>query len=222
MDRHGVLLVEDERETRTHLARTIAAHPALELRGTAGDLAEARSMLERGAPEVLLTDLGLPDGSGITLIREAKSRHPGMLSMVITVFGDESSVISAIESGASGYLLKDGTGDEIADAILQLVSGGSPISAPIARHLLRRLRAEPPEIVAAPPRTDVPHLTGRETEVLRLIAKGFSYQEIAELLSISAHTVMTYVRRMYGKLEVGSRNAAVYEAVHLGLLQIDE
>jgi DNA-binding NarL/FixJ family response regulator len=137
--------------------------------------------------------------------------------MVITAFGDEKTVIAAIEAGASGYLLKDGSSAEVGEALLELVGGGSPISPSIARHVLRRLQRE-----NEAPAEDAPRLTEREHEILSLIAKGFSFPEIAGLLSISAHTVTTHVRHIYEKLEVSSRSSAVYEAVQLGLIRLEE
>lgn len=220
MAAHRVLLVEDDAPTRRHLARAIDAHPALALVGDAASLAEARAALGREPPDVLLTDLGLPDGSGVELIRELRSAAPRALAMVITALGDEKTVISAIEAGASGYLLKDGSVAEIGEALLELVAGGSPISPSIARYVLRRLQrgaAEP-----AHPAPDAPKLTAREHEILSLIAKGFSFPEIAGLLAISAHTVTTHVRHIYEKLEVSSRASAVYEAVQIGLIRMED
>jgi DNA-binding NarL/FixJ family response regulator len=226
--RISVLLVEDDTPTRAHLARAIEANERLALVAARATCAEARAELAATAPHVLLTDLQLPDGSGIDLIREARVRHPEMQSMVITVFGDERSVISSLEAGATGYLLKDGTSESIGESILQLVAGGSPISPPIARHLLRRFQPAPAAAGAEEARlggaaaTPEATLTSREVEILRLIAKGFSFPEIARLLGISAHTVTTHVRHIYGKLEVNSRGEAVYEAVHQGLIRLDE
>jgi DNA-binding NarL/FixJ family response regulator len=215
-----VLLVEDDGPTRQHLARAIEAHPKLELAGAAPSLAEGRALLDETAPDVLLTDLGLPDGSGIELIREARRRGRPPLAMAITALGDERTVLAAIEAGASGYLLKDGSAVEIGDAVLELVAGGSPITPSIARHVLRRLQREGDAAPAPDP--DAPKLTPREHEVLTLIAKGFSFPEIAELLGVSAHTVTTHVRHIYEKLEVGSRGSAVYEAVALGLIRLED
>jgi DNA-binding NarL/FixJ family response regulator len=217
MSARTVLLVEDDPVCRERLADNIERQPDLLLVGTAGTCREARLLLVQHVPEVLLVDLGLPDGDGISLIREARELSGDTLSMVVTVFGDEATVIRAIEAGARGYLLKDSHADEIGSSILQLVQGGAPISAPIASHLLRRFQAPP-----TPPGQPVPVLTDREAEVLRLVAKGFTFGEIAKLLAISSHTVTTHVRRIYGKLEVRSRAEAVYEAVHLGLIRIDE
>ena len=215
--RHSVLLVEDDDATRAHLAKEIAAHPELRLVGAAASCREARMQLAKSEPEVMLVDLGLPDGSGADLIRELSARRARTQSMVITVFGDENHVVAAIEAGATGYLLKDASSDRIGSAILELLGGGSPISPAIARHLLKRFYAPAP--VPAPGRADLPGLTEREHEVLALLVKGFTYSEIAELLVISAHTVTTHVRHIYGKLEVRSRAEAVYEALNLGLVK---
>ncbi|MDJ0867901.1 MAG: response regulator transcription factor, partial [Myxococcota bacterium] len=136
-----VLLVEDDQNTRARLASVIEAHEGLELLAAVGSLGEGRAELERREPDVLLTDLGLPDGDGIELIRALGELGYSTSAMVITVFGDEKHVVSAIEAGAMGYLLKDGTADYIGDSILELVGGGSPISPPIARYLLKHFRA---------------------------------------------------------------------------------
>ncbi len=225
--RYSVLLVEDDAPTRAHLARAIAAHPRLDLIAARGTLSEARDDLSERAPDALLTDLGLPDGSGIDLIRFAREVAPKAQIMVVTVFGDEKNVISSIEAGASGYLLKDGTSEAIGESVMQLMLGGSPMSAPIARRLLERFRSESPGDASVPEGPPEPPraratLTGREAEILRLITKGFSFPEIASLLSISAHTVTSHVRHIYEKLEVNSRGEAVYEAVQQGLIRMDE
>jgi len=222
-----VLLVEDDAPTRAYLARAITAHPQLDLLAARGTVREACDALSESAPDVLLTDLGLPDGSGIDLIRHARRATPKSQIMVVTVFGDEKNVISSIEAGASGYLLKDGTSEAIGAAVMELLGGGSPMSAPIARRLLERFRATAAAGSAtvdpgARGRRERSVLTERETEILRLIAKGFSFPEIASLLSISAHTVTSHVRHIYEKLEVNSRGEAVYEAVQQGLIRMDE
>jgi DNA-binding NarL/FixJ family response regulator len=211
--------VEDDGPTRDRLARVIDAHADLALLGTAGSCAEARALFARARPQVLLTDLGLPDGSGIDLIRDARRAWPDVLPLVITVFGDEAHVVGALEAGALGYLLKDGTPEYIGASILEMLAGGSPISPAIARHLLRRFRNADP---VASPGEEPPRLSDREGEVLRLIVKGFTYAEIADLLGVSSHTVTTHVRGIYRKLEVHSRSEAVYEALQLGLVKVDD
>ena len=218
---HTVLLVEDDDHTRARLAEVVSCHPRLRLVAAVPSLAEARTSLARVLPDVLLTDLGLPDGNGIELVRELRERQAPTLPMVITVFGDEQHVIAAIEAGALGYLLKDGSPDSIGTAILELLEGGSPISAPIARYLLKRFRP-PVAGVREPGEAANPRLSEREHDVLTLIVKGFSYAEAARLMGISPHTVTAHVRSIYGKLEVHSRGEAVYEALQLGLVKLDE
>jgi DNA-binding NarL/FixJ family response regulator len=221
-----VLLVEDDRPSREHLAAAIRASPGVSLAASAGTLAEARAALAGGPIDVLVTDLGLPDGSGIELIRELRGRAPAALALVITALGDERTVLAAIEAGASGYLLKDRSFDEVGEALAELLAGGSPITPSIARTVLRRLQREDRATETAgatpEPRPGAPRLTAREHEVLTLLAKGLSFPEAARALGVSAHTVTTHVRHIYGKLEVNSRASAVYEAVGLGLIRMED
>jgi DNA-binding NarL/FixJ family response regulator len=140
---------------------------------------------------------------------------------VITVFGDEAHVVAAIEAGALGYLLKDASADSIGRAIDEMLAGGSPMSPPVARYLLQHF-ARNAEPAPAERSEETASLSAREREVLTYIVKGFSYAEIARLLTLSTHTVATHVRRIYGKLEVHSRGEAVYEALATGLVKMDE
>jgi DNA-binding NarL/FixJ family response regulator len=170
--------------------------------------------LLKSAPNVLLMDLGLPDGSGVNVIAEAATRYPQLPIMVVTVFGDESRVVAAIKAGATGYLLKDDQSHEISAAIHSLMKGESPISPAIARHLVRLFATESADVAA--PQANC--LSAREHEVLKLAAKGFSHAEIAEIMTISNNTVASYTKRIYEKLSVNSRAEAIYEAARLGLL----
>ncbi len=216
-----ILIVEDDEPMRRHLEGAVDGHRSLERIGSFGNVTDALAFLEATPPDVLVTDLGLPDGSGLEIIRALRKRAPEALALVVTVMGDEKSVIEAIQNGARGYLLKDEPVDAIGTSITSLLEGGSPISPAIARYLLTRVQADPTtEDGEAEP--EKPSLSEREYEVLKLVAKGFRYPEIANFLDISTHTVTTYVRRIYGKLEVSSRGEAVYEAVNLGLLKLDE
>jgi DNA-binding NarL/FixJ family response regulator len=211
-----VMIVEDDPAFLTRFCKIIASDADLALFGAVADLASARQAMSKSAPDVLLTDLGLPDGSGIDLIRETSRRYPTTDIMVVTVFGDEEHVLAAIEAGATGYILKDSIPEEFVGLIAQLRAGGSPISPIIARQLLKRFKsgAIPPDQKPA----DDAGLSARESEVLSLIAKGFSFAEIARLLTISTHTVTTHVKKIYQKLAVHSRGEAVYEASKLGLI----
>jgi DNA-binding NarL/FixJ family response regulator len=210
------MIVEDEPATRERLASAIQNQPGLELAASVATVADGREALTRTRPQVLLVDLGLPDGSGIDLIKQAVGQ--GTECMVITVFGDEQHVVSALEAGATGYLLKDSALEEIGQAISRLLQGESPISPKIARYLVRRFKPPTPAAHSSSPAD----LTSREIEVLNSIAKGFSYAEIAQSLSMSTHTVATHIKHIYRKLAVSSRGEAVFEAAHLGLVQLKQ
>ncbi|MEZ5739807.1 MAG: response regulator transcription factor [Burkholderiaceae bacterium] len=230
MESISVLIVEDDPDALHRVAQVISSCADMRLAGTASTVAQGRAMLDAGPVDVLLTDLGLPDGSGLELIEHASRVLPGIEIAVLTVFADETHVLAAIENGATGYLLKDGTDANLAESIRQLVAGGSPISPSIARHVLRRLspaggqgqgaRANEP-LNRAPANGDKSLLTGRESDVLQQIAKGFSYEEISHSLGISVHTVTTHIKNIYRKLAVRSRGEAVFEAVQLGLIRVD-
>jgi DNA-binding NarL/FixJ family response regulator len=213
---HTIFVVEDNDLTRQSLVRRITeAGAELKVTGAVGTCREIRALLEVSRPEVLLVDLGLPDGDGLDIIRETARRWPTVLVMVITVFGDEVRVVSAIKAGAAGYLLKDDPAVSIGAALQQLLAGGSPISPAIARHLIRHFRGG--EAEQAPAASAV-RLTAREMDVLSLASKGFSYGEIAALLSLTASTVSSYTKNIYEKLAVSSRSEAVYEATRMGLI----
>ena len=188
----------------------------------AANLAEARDGLGQGPPRVLLTDLQLPDGHGNDLIRETRARFPETEIMVISNLGDEESVISAITVGATGYLLKDAFPTDIAATVHELVAGHSPISASIARFIVRRTQAasEPTAEIPPGPALNTAKLTPREIDILWGIAKGFSYAEIAGHLGLSRQTVPGHIKSIYRKLEVHTRGEAVFEAVQQGLIQL--
>lgn len=219
-----VMVVEDHAATRARLCDAIAALPNMRV-GTACERAEtAMAWLATHRPDVLLTDLGLPDGSGIEVIRQCAALHPDCNILVITMFGDEKNVMSSVEAGASGYILKDSDDIDVSRAMRELLAGGSPMSPVIARKVLTRARQL--EAGASP---DAPRshgkttemLTARETETLNLIARGYTYEETAQMLSISLSTVQTHIRSIYGKLAVNSRTGALLEAHKQGLLADD-
>lgn len=225
-----VLIVEDDVPTREFFADSVSRCLELSLVGSVGTFEEARAMIEDKGPviDILLTDLALPDGNGLDLIRLAGRLRPSCESLVISMFGDEDSVLSSVEAGALGYIQKDFTPDNIAHTILEMKDGASPISPMIARRVLAKYRAlhlvdqVPPAAAAAGAPTGGlvrTLLSVREQEVLELIARGFSYAEISRLKSVSVHTVQSHIKNLYTKLAVHSKSEAVYEATRLGLLQ---
>jgi DNA-binding NarL/FixJ family response regulator len=208
-----IAVLEDDRVLRDRYVELIECAGDMRLAWVSGTVGEALRALNGPAPNVLLSDLGLPDGSGLDVIAAARRRFPKCEVMVISVFGDEENVVAAIEAGASGYLLKDTLADAFLRTIRELHAGGSPISPSIARILLTRSR---PAANMGQMAGDV--LGDRESEILTLVAKGFNFNEIARMLGISVNTVKTHIYRIYQKLSVHSRSEAVYEATKLGLL----
>ena len=210
-----IVIVEDEPRTRQRLADFVSRQAGWALLGSVGRLSDARLLLQASSPDVLLLDLGLPDGSGLDLLAEltaSPENRPGTL--VISVLGDERSVLRAIELGASGYLLKDADDTAIRAAIDELMLGGAPLSPSIAVHLMRRFQAAPGRSIS---RSNNP-LSEREVELLRLIAKGLSYEEVGRVLGLKYNTVTSYAKDIYRKLQVHSRSEAVFEARQAGLM----
>lgn len=185
------------------------------LTDAAENVAKASGMIEAGGYDVLLCDLGLPDGSGIDLIRQEALTGRDTDILVITMFANQNKVLDAVEAGARGYLLKDERIEDCIAGIREVRRGGSPISPIIARQLLRKIRPQssPETLPMAAP------LSEREIEVLNLLARGFSNAECAEILTISSNTIGTHVKNIYRKLEVNSRAEALFEASTQGLLR---
>jgi len=222
----SVLVVEDEPEFMRRFSDAVLADPQLQLAAVVSTGRAGIAMLDAQAPDVMLVDLGLPDIDGVEVIRHAARHHPQCDVLVVTMFGDDQHVIDSIEAGATGYLLKDAVAERIAASIHEVRAGGSPISPSIARRVLARFRVSAsasspvaPAASSTPPAAAEPSpLTERETEILRLTAKGLSFETIGELVDISPHTVVAHVKKIYRKLAVHSRGEAVYEASQMGLL----
>ncbi len=234
-----VLIVEDDPQTRDFFAASVLHCDQLLLAASLGTVSDACVWLNEpeNIIDVLLTDLGLPDGSGLDVIRHAVRLYPQCEPLVISMFGDEANVLASIEAGALGYIHKDSTPDDIAQTILDMRKGASPISPMIARRVLLKYLSLQPNKAAA---QDYGHssaieniakkyhegkdstvklqLSKSEQAVLELIARGFSYAEIARLQSVSVHTIQTHIKNLYAKLAVHSKSEAVFEATKLGLL----
>ncbi|MES2024340.1 MAG: response regulator transcription factor [Pseudomonadota bacterium] len=222
-----VLVVEDDAVTQRALCLAISKEPSLKLLDALSSVKSALAWLELHSADLLLVDLGLPDGSGIDIIRFCAQRYPACNMMVITTSSDQESVLDSIEAGASGYVLKDVDRLDVARSLLDLHAGGSPISPTIARKVLGRMRDgnKPADVVSAQNEgaaEDQVSLTKRESTILDLIARGDSYGEVARQLSLSVGTIQTHIKNIYDKLSVHSRGEAVYEANRRGLLQMDQ
>ncbi len=212
-----VALVEDDDGTRERLSSAIESANDLVLLFAAGSAAQAIDGLQKTPPDVLLVDLGLPDASGLDVIHSCRALSESTLVMVITMFGDDESMIKAIEAGARGYLLKGKTEPDLARSVIELKAGGSPMSPVIARRLLERFRPNQSR-TAQTAGEEVATLTPREMQVLQLLTKGYTYEELGGLLGITRLTVHSHVKNIYGKLAVHSRVEALFEARQLGLL----
>lgn len=215
--RARVMVVEDDAVTLRLLCHAIDREPSLQLAAAFGTVADSLVWLEANQCDLLVTDLGLPDGSGLTIIEGCRRLNPEADIMVTTMSSDEDQVLACIEAGASGYVLKESGHVAVVRALLEVRNGGSPISPVIARKVLVRMRTRQTGAEQDRPVVDW-HLTRREAAILELIARGSSYAKVASALSLSIGTVQTHIKHIYGKLCVHSRGEAVYEARRRGLL----
>jgi DNA-binding NarL/FixJ family response regulator len=212
-----VLLLEDQETTRKILAEVIGADPMLDLVASFDSVADGIAWLEHSAPDVLLVDLKLVDGLGIEVIRHCARLYPDCPILVLSASSEAEDVDSCLREGALGYLVKDDGLHAVAQAIRDMVLGGSPVSPSILRRLLFRKKRDERPRVAIPLDGQIA-LTKRELAVLNLIAQGLTYEETARQLCISVLTVQNYIKRLYRKLAVRSRGQAVFEAQRRGLL----
>jgi DNA-binding NarL/FixJ family response regulator len=212
-----VLVVDDQELFRRGLTMLLAAEPTLEVVGEAGDGVEGTNLAAGVAPDVVLLDVRMPKRSGIEACRAIKEAVPSSKIIMLTVSDEEADLYEAVKSGASGYLLKDSSIDEVAQAIRVVADGQSLISPSMAVKLLDEFKQ-----MSRTDRQQVPspRLTDRELEVLKLVATGMNNRDIAKELFISENTVKNHVRNILEKLQLHSRMEAVMYAVREKLLDI--
>jgi DNA-binding NarL/FixJ family response regulator len=206
----AVAIVEDDVPAREILAGWIRDAEGFRLAGEYGDAETAIAKLPQEKPSVVLFDINLPGMSGIECVRRLKPALPDTQFVMVTVYEDANHIFNALSAGASGYLLKQMRRQELLDALKDVHAGGSPMSSQIARKVVQNFYRN--DTQASGESMD---LSGREREVIELLARGYLYKEIAELLKISGPTVNTYIRRIYEKLHVRSRAQAVAKYAHL-------
>ena len=202
-----VLIADDQRVVRDGLSMLVALIDGVEVVGTASDGAEAVQLAAAYRPDVIMMDLRMPGGDGVSATAEILAGTPGARVVVLTTYETDTDIVRAVEAGAVGYLLKDTPVAELGHAIRAAARGETVLAPSVARRLVSHVRQ---------PRRDL--LSGRETEVLALVAQGLTNAEIGQRLSIAEATVKTHLIRLFGKLGVNDRTAAVTSAIALGVI----
>ncbi|GLY05618.1 response regulator transcription factor [Actinoplanes sp. NBRC 101535] len=202
-----VLLVDDHPVVRMGLRGMLDAEPDLTVIGEASSGAEGAAMALAERPDIVLMDLRMPGGDGVEATGRILAADRNIRVMVLTTYESDRDILRAIEAGASGYLLKDASPSELADAVRAAARGETVLAPSVASTLIRQVRSPAP-----------PALSARETEVLRLVAAGSTNADIGRQLFISEATVKTHLLRVFNKLDVADRTAAVTTAMRHGLL----
>ena len=220
-----ILIVDDDLALQRRIQRIAEQVYGPGTCTVADSLAQARAMLQGQAFDLLLLDVGLPDGSGVSLLPWVREHAPQADAVIVSSLGDDATVLQAIRAGAVGYLLKNGDDMELELSLRSMQRGGAPIDPVIARRILLQLGKADDAAVAPQPGAAVPgsrahkaELTERELEVLRLVAQGHSNREIAESLGLSINTIECHAKNIFRKLEVRTRSAAVHSAARQGWL----
>ena len=201
-------IVEDLDEVREGLRNFLSLSPEFSVLDTFKNGEEAAEAIPRMQPDIVIMDINLPSMSGIECVRQIRKKNLHTQFMMFTVYENDEKVFEALKAGASGYLLKNTGLIHIVEALKELYQGGSPMSANIARKLVRNFQ----ERNELQPHTEVSLLSLRENEVLNLLALGLLYKEIAEKLGISVSTVRQHIHRIYEKLHVQNRTEALNKA----------
>ena len=211
MERIRLLIVDDHPVVRDGLRGMLERQADFEIVGEAGNGRQAVRLVEELLPDIVLMDLRMPEMDGVAALGEIKSNQPQVQVLVLTTYDSDADILPAIEAGASGYLLKDSSREELYAGIRAAARGETVLAPSVAARLVSRMRA-----------ADEEQLSSREIEVLQLVAEGESNSEIAEQLHISQATVKSHLVNIFGKLGVSDRTAAVTAALRRGILRLDE
>lgn len=210
-----VLIVEPDEIRMRHYMLELMQDSAFHLVATAPSKRRAMPLIDRTPVDLAVVNARLPDGCGAEITRAVLKKNPDAHILIATDVSEENTVMQSVEAGADGYILVTDDAPRIADSLKVMAAGGSPVSPLIARSVLRALHSR--NTAAPAPASDI--LSRRELDIMGLLAKGLTLTAIAEILSISEHTVTTHVKKIYKKLNVHSRGEAVYEARQLHLIQ---
>lgn len=209
-----VLIADDQTLFRVGLARLLEEDPRVDIVGEAADGAEAVRMAGTIKPDVVLMDLKMPNVDGIEATRQIVASYPDVKVLLLTTFEADNHVIQALKAGASGYILKDSRPDSIISSLLAVMAGERVMASAVANRVLEMLTG------TTTPKEFYDGLTGREIEILKLLAGGMANKQIAFKLKISEKTVRNHVSNMYEKLNIYDRSQAVLYAVRKGLVEI--
>ena len=204
-----VALVEDDPGVRANLAKLIDDAPGFHCQGAYPDGPSALRGIAENRPDVVLMDINMPGMRGPECVERLKRIMPSLPVLMLTVYDDSEQIFQSLKAGATGYLLKRTPKDKLLEAIQEITSGGAPMSRQIARRVVQFFQEVNQLTATTQSAPEVATLTEREGQVLALLAKGYLYKEIGDLLNVSFETVRTYVRSIYEKLHVHSRTEAV-------------
>jgi len=208
-----VAIVEDQADTREGLGVLIHGTHGYRVTGSFGSMEDALANIGKQLPDVALVDIGLPGMSGIEGARRLRERHPALLVMMLTVYGDDERIFEAMCAGARGYLLKKTPPARLLESLREVVTGGAPMSPEVARRVVRLFcEIRPPEKVDY-------DLTPHELRLLRLLVGGHNYQSAAAELGVSFSTINFHMQNIYGKLQVHSKSEAVAKALRQRLVK---
>jgi DNA-binding NarL/FixJ family response regulator len=203
----AISIVEDQRDMRESLVEWLGGAPGLRCVGAHASAEEALRAIPDENPDVVLMDINLPHMNGIQCVSRLKDRLPKTQVLMLTTYDEGDMIFDSLRAGANGYLLKNMPRKELVEAVQQVHAGGSPMSLQIARKVINHFHRKPKSA------SELDQLTGRELDILRLLAKGYMYKEIADHLGISMSTVRTHVTSVYEKLHVQSRTEAAMKLV---------
>jgi DNA-binding NarL/FixJ family response regulator len=204
-----VVIIDDDPDVRALVRGVLQSESAFEVVAEFCRGRDALRTLSCSAYDIALVDIGLPDISGLDVIRGITETCPDTEVLVLTTFGDDETVVRAVSAGAGGYLLKGAPPDEFLRDLRALREGGSPISPAVARKLIRTFKSSNPPSSTDPSQES---LTSRELEVLQLTSRGLRYNEIAEVCGVKVGTIHSHMKSIYRKLAVHSKTEAVFEA----------
>lgn len=204
----NVAIVEDDDRFRKTLARWVEGTETLRCSGSYATAEQALQMIPATQSDVVVMDINLPVMSGIECVRRLKAQKPALQIIMLTAYEDSDLIFRALQAGATGYLLKRSSPDEILQSIMDVSRGGAPMSSNIARKVVQSFQTQ--SAVAQ----DKTSLTKREEEILGYVARGFANKEIAEALAISVETIRVHLKSIYEKLHVRSRTEAAVRALH--------